>query len=238
MFEGVQYQLAAAVRFLDAFTGAAIGVPLDVRAETLPIVKGMPLLPWKALAGPTDATYRFLVSTGSVMPVGPIPITVTAPRAEYVDFEGFSVVLPRPLVAHPPTPARSDFLIEKTLWPTRVIKVPPGETAILATVKSAGATTVEKLKIKMWTGGGPAPVAPYAYTNASGEALFRLPDLKTVVGGVISATATLNLDIRVPPAPYVAAVVPTQIKSEAGVVLPLPFPLRLGQVATLQISIP
>jgi hypothetical protein len=238
MIEGVQYRLAAAIRFLDAFTGAPVGVPLEVRAEKLPIVKSMPLVPWKAVAGLNDATYRFLVSGQDVMPVGPIPITVTAPRAEYVDFEGFSVVLPLPLVAHPPTPARSDLLIEKTLWPTRVIKVPPGETAIVATIKSAGATTVENLRIKIWSGPGPAPVQPYAYTNASGEALFRLPDLKMVVAGVISSIATLHLEIRVPPAPYAVAVVPTQIKTETGVVLPLPFPVRLGQVATLQISIP
>jgi hypothetical protein len=128
-------------------------------------------------------------------------------------------------------------LIKKTLWPTRALKVPPGETAIVAAVKSAGANPVEGLRIKVWTGLGP-PATPYTYTNAAGEALFRLPDLKTVVGGVISPTATVNLELRLPPAPYVTAVVPTQIRDEGGAVLTSPFALRLGQITTLQISIP
>lgn len=238
MIEGVQYRLAANVRFLDAFTGAPVEVPLEVRVETLPIVKWMPIVPWKAVPGPNDATYRFLVADRTVMPVGAIPVTVTAPHAEYVDFEGFSVILPRPLVAHPPTPARSDFVIEKTLWPTRAIKVPAGETAIVATLKSAGANPVDGLRIKVWLGLGPPPAVPYTYTNTSGEALFRLPDLKMVVGGVISPTATVNLELRLPPAPYVAAVVPTQIRDEGGGVLASPFAIRIGQITTLQISIP
>jgi hypothetical protein len=235
--EIVQFRLAAAVRFHDAFTQAPVDVPLDVRAETLPIVKSMPLVPWKAIHGLTDTTYRFLVGDRTVMPVGAIPVKVTAPHAEYVDFEGFSLLLPLPLLAHPPTPASSDFLIKKTLWPTRKLKVPLGETAIVATVKSAGANPVEALRIKVWTGLGPPPT-PYTYTNAAGEALFRFPDLKVVVGGVISLTATVNLELRLPPAPYATAVVPTQIRDEGGAVLSSPFPLRLGQITTLQISIP
>jgi hypothetical protein len=236
--ERVQFRLAAAVRFEDAFTLAPVDVPLDVRAETLPIVTSMPLLPWKATLGKTDTTYRFFVADRTVMPVGAIAVKVTAPREEYVDFEGFSMVLPRPLVAHPPTPAASDFLIKKTLWPTRALKVPAGETAIVATVKSAGANPVAALRIKVWTGLGPPPATPYTYTNDAGEALVRLPDLKTVVGGVISPTATVNLELRLPPAPYATAVAPTQIRDEGGAVLSSPFALRLGQITTLQISIP
>lgn len=238
MDEKVQFRLAAAVRFVDAFTQTPVDVPLDVRAEVLPIVPSMPLLPWKAVPGLTDTTYRFLVADRTVTPVGAIPIQVTARRAEYVDFEGFSMVLPRPLVAQPPTPALSDFLITKALWPTQVLKVPAGETAIVAVVKSAGANPVDALRLKVWTGLGPPPPTPYTYTNAAGEALFRLPDLKMVVGGVISPTATVNLELRLPPAPYIAAVVPTQIRDEAGAVLASPFALRLGQKTTLQISIP
>jgi len=236
--ETVQLRLAAAVRFQDAFTLLPIDVPLDVRIEALPIVKCMPFVPWKAIPGPTDATYRFLVGDRTVLPVGAIPVTVTAPRAEYVDFEGFSMVLPRALVAHPPTPAATDYLIEKTLWPTQALKVPPGETAIVAIVKSAAANPVVGLRLQVWTGAGPAPAVPYTYTNAAGEALFRLPDLKTLVGGVLSPTATVNLELRLPPAPYLTAVAPTQIRDEAGSLLSSPFELRLGQITTLQISIP
>lgn len=238
MDENVQFRLAAAVRFVDAFTRTPVDVRLDVRAETLPIVQSMPLLPWKAVPGLTDRTYRFLVADRTLAPVGAIPITVTAPRAEYVDFEGFSLVLPRPLVANPPTPTLSDFLITKPLWPTQVLKVPAGETAIVAVVKSAGANPVDALRIKVWTGLGPPPPSPYTYTNAAGEALFRLPELKLAVGGILSPTAIVNLELGLPPAPYTAAVVPTQIRDEAGAVLASPFSLRLGQITTLQISIP
>lgn len=245
MLESVRHRLAAAFRFVDIFTGKPVGVPLDVRVEAfpLPFVKGRPNLPWRAVPGPNDGTYRFFVTNDTVMPASPSPIPVTvsvptnAPKEAYVSFEKVEVTLPLPLTAHPPTPARSDFLIEKTLWPTRAVKVPAGETAVVAVVKTAGATSIEKLMVKLWTGLGPPPVSPYAYTDASGEFLFRLAELKTVVGGVISTTATVNIEIRVPPT-YAAAVVPTQIKTDAGAVLPLPFPLRLGQVTTLEISIP
>lgn len=237
MLESIQHRLAAAVRFVDAFTGKAVGVPLDVRAEALPVVKGMPALPWKADAGRNDGTYRFFVTNATAMPVGAVPVVVTAPRNEYVDFEGLSIVLPRPLVAHPPTPARSDYLVEKALWPTRVLKVPPGETALVAHVKSAGANPVASLRIRIWAGLGPPPLTPYAYTDAAGDVLFRLPDLKSVVGGVISTTASLSLEIRVPPL-YAVAVLPTQIRTDAGVVLTLPMNVRLAQVTTLEISIP
>jgi hypothetical protein len=237
VLESVDHRLAAALRFVDAFTGKAIGVPLDVRAEALPVVKGMPQLPWRAIPGPNDGTYRFFVTNATVMPVGPVPVTVTAPRHEYVDFEGLAVVLPRPLVAHPPSPARSDYLVEKALWPTRVLKVSPGETALVAHVKSAGANPVANLRIKIWAGLGPPPASPYAYTDAAGDVLFRLPDLKTVVGGVISTTVNLNLEIRVPPL-YAVTVAPTQIRTDTGAVLPLPMNVRLAQVTTLEISIP
>jgi hypothetical protein len=62
--------------------------------------------------------------------------------------------------------------------------------------------------------------------------------LKTLVGGVIAPTATVNLELRLPPAPFAAAVAPTQIRDEGGALLVSPFALRLGQTTTLQISIP
>lgn len=245
MIESVRHRLAAAFRFVDIFTGKPVDMPLDVRVETfpLPFVKGSPNLPWRAVPGPNDDTYRFFVTNNAVMPASPspIPVTVSMPanvaKEAYVSFESVEVTLPLPLAAHPPTPARSDFLIEKTLWPTRAVKVPAGETAVVATVKSAGATPIGRLRVKLWAGLGPPPVSPYAYTDASGEFLFRLAELKTVVGGVISTTAMVNIEIRVPPT-YATAVVPTQIRTDAGAVLPLPFPLRIGQVTTLEISIP
>ncbi len=236
-FEGVRHHLGAAVRFVDVFTSRTVTVPLDVRAETLPIVIGMPRLPWRAVRGPGDGTYRFLVTNDTLLPLGGIPVTVSAPGNEYVDFEGLTVTLPRPLVAHPPTPARSDFLVEHPLWPTRSLGLPPGETALVASLVSAGATPVAGLKVTVWPDGSPMPATPYTYSNGDGEFVTRLPDLKSVSGGVISTTAALRIDLKLPPA-YVLTAVPTQIKTDTGVVLGMPFSVRLGQVTNLQIMLP
>jgi hypothetical protein len=235
--ETIRHHLGTAVRFVDAFTARPVGVVLDVRAETLPAVPGMPRLPWRALRGRADDTYRLLVSNDTVAPVGNVPLTVEAPGGEYTDFEPLVVALPRALVAHPPTPAFSDFLVEHRLWPTRALKLPPGETAVVAVLKSAGATAVARLRVTLWPDGSPQPPAPYAYSNDRGELVHRLPALKTVVGGVISPLAALRIDLRLPPA-YVAAVVPTQIKTDDGAVLGIPFSVRLGRVTSLEITLP
>jgi hypothetical protein len=227
----VAHRLSAAIRFVDAFTAKAVAQPLDVRAETLPVVLGMPNPPWKAVRGPNDDTYRFLVTNNTVAPVGPIPISVSAPGEEYASFEllePFTVTLPRPIVAHPPTPDRSDFLVERTLWPTRLLKVPPGETAIVGRVTNATGP-VPALKVRMGKAPGPLPAAPYTYTSDSGEFVIRLPGLKTVNGGVPTTTASLLIELLVPPA-YAVTVAPT-----APV---FPITVRLGQVTTLQITVP
>jgi hypothetical protein len=237
MAEQVRHRLGSAVQFIDAFTAAPVRVPLDVRVETLPAVIGMPRLPWRAVRGPGDDTYRFLVTNETVAPVGNVDVRVDAPGREYASFEPFALTLPRPLTAHPPTPARSDFLVRHALWPTRALLLPPGETAIVAQLRSAGATAVARLKVTIWPDGQPQPASPYAYTSDAGELVYRLPDLKTVVGGVVSATASLRIDLKLPPA-YTTAVVPTQISDDVGTVLGLPFSIRLGQVARLAIDLP
>jgi hypothetical protein len=194
------------------------------------VVPGMPNSPWRAISRPSDGTYRFMVSNRAVLPVGAIAITVSAPGREYVNFETFSVTLPRPFVAHPPTPDRSDFLIERPLWPTRSLRIPPGETAVVGHVKTAGTTAIAGLRIKIWPSGSPMPATPYAYTDDAGEFLFRLPALKgSVSGGVVTSSASLALDVRLPPA-YVTPVVPT--------VPPIPFTVTLGGISTVQIDVP
>ncbi len=225
----VVHHLSAALRFVDTFTSRPVDVPLDVAAGVLPIVFGMPNTPWKALRAPNDGTYRFLVTNRTVAPIGNVAVSVAAPGGEYTNFEPFSVTLPRPFVAHPPTPDRSDFLVERSLWPTRVFAVPAGETAIVGNVMSGGVNPIDALRIHIWPFGSPMPPTPYAYTDVSGEFVFRLPGLKKVSGGVISTTASLALDIRLPPL-YAVAVVPT-----APVV---PFTVRLGQVTTLNVRVP
>jgi hypothetical protein len=227
----VAHHLSAALRFVDAFTARPVGVPLHVQADVLPVpvVVGTPNTPWKALPGPYDGTYRFFVTNHTIAPVGPVAISVAAPGKEYVNHEPFSVPLPRPLLAHPPTPAPSDFLVERPLWPTRVLPLPPGETAIVGTVRSVGATPIAALRIRIWPSALPMPATPYAYTDASGGFVFRLPGLKKVSGGAVSTTASLTLDIRLPPL-HAVAVAPTAPT--------LPFTVRLGQVTTLDISVP
>jgi hypothetical protein len=242
----VTHHLCAAFRFVDAFTGRPVGVPLDVRADTMAAVPGMPNTPWKAVAGPNDGTYRFLVTNRTVMPAGAIAVSVEAPGGEYVSFEPVTMTLPRPLAAHPPTPDRSDFLVGSPpwpavavpLWPTRLVQLPAGETAIVGMVKSGGATPTAGLRIKIWDSRDPMPATPYTYTDASGEFLFRLPaDMRFpgirfkggVSGGVITSTANLVVDIRIPPA-YAAAVAPTAPA--------VPFSVRLGQLTTMPITVP
>ncbi|MEO8679785.1 MAG: hypothetical protein ABI665_12105 [Vicinamibacterales bacterium] len=233
----IRHRLSAAVRFVDAFTLRPIDVPLDVRAEALPIVVGMPSLPWRARRAPNDESYRFLVSNNTVMPVGAIAVDVTAPGDQYLNVEPLVVGLPRPLVAHPPTPARSDYLVQHRLWPTRRLPLPPSETAVVGRFISAGVSPIAGLKLTIWLDGTPMPPAPYAYSNERGEFVYRLPALKTVNGGVIAATASLQLDVRLPPA-YAAPVAPTQIQTLDGVVLAVPFALALGRVTTLTIALP
>jgi len=200
-----------------------------VQANALPIVVGMPNTPWKAVRGGSDGTYRFLVTNKTVAPVGNIGVSVSAPGGEYVDFEPFAVTLPRLLVAHPPTPDRSDFLVDHNLWPTRVLNLPAGETAIVGRVASGGVNPIAGLRIRIWPSGSPMPATPYTYTGAVGEFVFRLPGLKKVSGGVVSTTASLAMNIRLPPL-YTVAVAPT-----APVI---PFTVRLGQVTTLNVSVP
>jgi hypothetical protein len=227
----IVHRLGAVLRFVDAFSAVPVRARLEVRVESLPVVAGMPGTPWNAVPGRGDGTYRLMVSGGTVLPVGAIAVTVSAPGREYVNFEPFTVALPRPLVAHPPTPARSDFLVERPLWPTRSLKVPPGETAIVGRVSSTGGTTaVARLRVKLWPSGSPMPASPYAYTDDAGEFLFRLPALTgSVSGGVVVSTADLALDVRLPPA-YVTPVAPTAPA--------IPFTVSLGQASTLQIDVP
>jgi hypothetical protein len=235
--EHIRHRLGTAVQFVDIFTSKPVDLPLDVRADTLPIVPGMPGIPWRAARGPNDGTYRFLVNNETVMPIGNIPVTVIAPGKEYVDFEPFAVALPRPFVAHPPTPARSDFLVQHPLWPTRSLGLPAGETAIVAHFISGGVTPIARLKVTIWPDGQAIPPSPYTYSTDDGELVYRLPNLKTVTGGVIAPDASLLIDVKLPPA-YISAVAPTQMTTDTGTLLAVPFPIRLGRVTNLTITLP
>ena len=74
----VRHRLGAAVQFVDAFTSKPVDRPLDVRVDALPVAPGLPRAPWRAVPGPNDQTYRFLVTNDTVMPAGNLPVAVTA----------------------------------------------------------------------------------------------------------------------------------------------------------------
>ena len=233
----VVFRLGAAVVFEDAFTGRTIDVPIDVEARTLPTGVGMPRLPGRAVRGRNDAAYRLMVTNNTVMPVGVVPLEVEIPGRQYHNFEPLQVgPLPLPLTA--PRPLVSDVMVRHPLWPTRTFRLPAGETAIVARVVSAGANPVAGLKVTVWPAALPMPVRPYAYTDPDGQLVYRLPELKSVSGGVVSTTTSMQIDVRLPPSPFAVAVVPTQIATDMGVVLGIPFSVRIGAVNLLTISLP
>jgi len=229
----IQHRLGVVLRFVDAFTGRPIDAPLDVRTIALPSLPPPPArppnLPWRAVRSEGDSSYRFIASDGETLPSGAVEILVDDPRGAYVNFEPLTISLPRPLVAHPPAPDRSDFLVERKLWPTRLAALGPSETAVIGRVVSSGALTdVAALKIRL----GVAPLAldVYTYTNGAGEFVVRLPGLKgKVVGTFVTATTALDIEMLEPPA-YTSSVIPTAP--------PFPFTVTLGQVTAMEIQVP
>jgi hypothetical protein len=183
----VIHRLAAALRFVDAFTGMPVRVPLAV---------SIPARRWPALRVATDATYRFLV-TNAAVPAGVFNVAVTAPDEEYVNWEPFTVQLPRPVVPHPLPVRASDFLIARTLWPTPRLRLPPAETAVLGLIRNGAAQPVAGLRVALFKPPGPAPPAPYTRTDARGTFLFRLPLLRgSVAGANVVSTASLAIEVR------------------------------------------
>jgi hypothetical protein len=229
----IRHQLGVVLRFIDVFTGRPIDTPLDVRSIALPLLPPPPArppnLPWRAVRRSEDATYRFVTSDGETLPTGPLDILVDDPGGAYVNFEPLTIQLPRPIVAHPPSPDRSDFLVERKLWPTRRAALGAAETAVVGRVVSTGALTpVAALRIRL----GVAPLGPdpYTYTNDAGEFLVRLPGLKgKVVGTVVTSTAPLDIDMLEPPG-YTTGVAPT---SPA-----FPFTVTLGRITVMEIQVP
>jgi hypothetical protein len=203
----ITHRLAVAVRFIDIFTGEPVRLPLTVT---------IPALRLKAFHSLPDDTYRFIITNRDVPAGGPFDIEVEVPRDEYAAREPMQVTLPV-VVGHPPPIVRPDFLVEFPLWPTRLRKVPPGETAVTGRIVSAGATNVEGLRVFLFDPPGPPPPSPYAYTDANGEFLFRLPGLRARMSGAVPVvTAPLDVEIRDPLLALVSPVVPSSIVVDLG----------------------
>lgn len=225
----VRHRLAVAFRFVDAFTGAPITLPLDVRVETIaPPYPEMPRLPWTARRA-ADGTYRLFASNATLPPVGAVDVVVSAPGGEYADREPAAVVLPRPIAGL--FPARSDFIVTRRLWPTRQLALPVGETAVIGNVRTAAGAPAAGYRVTL--GEPPIPAgAPYGYTDAGGDFLLRLPNVRTLSpppASAIRAAASIGIELRAPPA-FAALVAP------ASPVFPLP--VTIGQPSTLFITIP
>jgi hypothetical protein len=209
LFTGIEitHRLGIAVRFFDIFTGESVTVPLRA---------AIPELRWTAFHSAADNTYRFLVTNADVPPGGPFEIEVEAAGGEYEAREPMQVSLPV-VIGHPPPVVRSDYLLEFPLWPSRRRRVPPGETAVTGRIISGGATNVDGLRVFLFEPPGPAPVTPYAYTNAAGEFLFRLPQLQARMSGSTPViTATLNIEVRDSSNALIAPVNPASMVVDLG----------------------
>jgi hypothetical protein len=209
LFLGVDvvHRLAVAVRFFDIFTRDTVQVPLTVT---------IPALRLRAFRAESDSTYRFVITNREVPAGGPFDILVETPGGEYEAREAMQVTLPI-VVGHPPPVVRPDYLLEFPLWPTRLRKVPPAETAVTGRIISGGATNVDGLRVFLFEPPGPVPATPYAYTNGSGEFLFRLPQLHARMSGAVPiVTATLDIEIRDPILALVAPVIPGNVVVDLG----------------------
>jgi len=122
-----QRALAFAIGFRDRFLPGSddplIRVPLEVEA-----------LGQRAYAG-ADGTYRISVTgTPPVIPTGTFPISVKVPGGQYTAFDPIEVELP----LSPSVPLRSNYLLLRFLWPTRMLPLPAGETAVAGTITEQG----------------------------------------------------------------------------------------------------
>jgi hypothetical protein len=206
----LQRTLCAVYRFYDAFFYPISDLTPPV---TSPLSVSIPSLNWSALPSDDDFTYRFSAPTlTQVAPSGAnLAVQVTSANGDYVSFEPIALTLPLPLST---PPQRSDFLIQRPLWPTVALRPGRAETAVHGRIWTAGAQPVADIKVEIWTGGTPLPPpgTPYTRSNANGDFLFRLPLLKGASGA--SATFAIQLAggaIGVSPASVSIALGQTQI---------------------------
>jgi hypothetical protein len=159
-----QRVLAFAIGFRDRFLPSPDDPPIPVPLE-------VESLGQRAFGG-ADGTYRISVTgTPPVIPTGTFPISVRAPGGQYVTFDPIEVTLPLP-VSIPPQ--RSDYLLLQSLWPTRMLSLPTGETALAGTITEQGLPR-PGLTVLLHEGTTPPSGTPDARTDATGSFLYRLP---------------------------------------------------------------
>lgn len=182
--------LAAAVQFVDPFSGLPIRAPFAV---------SIPALQWTALRWDTDATYRFSLANVPLaggtpqLPTGTFTLSVTPAGSPYAALEPRQITLPV-TAAHPPPVLFADYLVALALWPTVAFRVPAGETAVTAHLVSTSNQSVAGLKVRMFdASAGPPPANVYTRSDTAGQFLTRLPALRR--GNV--ANPTVMLDVQV-----------------------------------------
>ncbi len=184
----LRHRLSVALQFNDIFSGRIVSLPLDVRIEAAD---------WSPYHGRRDSTYRFFRTNDEVEPSGSLAVSVSAPGGEYRSFEPVAVTLPLPA---PPTPVeRGHFLVEAPLWPTRALRLPHGETAVVGRIAtSGGVNDPAGLRVFLFVPPPPPPPpTPYAYSDEAGDFLVRLPELRgSITGGTAVTQATLNVAVR------------------------------------------
>lgn len=215
----IVHRLGFAAQFVDHFTGLPVRTPLRVQIQSLR---------WRPFRSENDATYRFLRTNGDI-PAGNFTLEVECPTGEYENREPAVVTLPV-VVGHPPPILSADYLVRAPLWPTRRLRPERGETIVAGRVVHAGPAPqapAPDVRVRLFTPALPPPGTPYAYTNAAGEFVYRLPGSRlSISGGVLIDTANLNVTVR--NAADTAGFVPS----------PAVFPARLGQMNEITIEIP
>jgi len=175
MFD-LHHFLGFALRFEDIFDRPSTPTTAPVRSS---LQVSIPTLRWQAFYASSDATYRFRFGPHDAI-AGTHAVEVTSLDRLYVNYEAFTVTLPR-VVSTPPV--TDDFLITRPLWPTRSFQVPDGETAVIGRITSLTAQPVAGLRVQLYRGASPPPTGAYTYTDANGEFVFRLLKLGGLVPG-------------------------------------------------------
>jgi hypothetical protein len=216
-----KHRLGVALQFFDAFAQTTVGIPLRVSIPAMNLVAVAPR------AG--DDVYRFLLPEPPFPPPPPATVAVFVEGDDYTSHEAILVQLPSMPSAPPPPVLRRDYLVRVPLWPAVSVRVPPGETAVIGHVVSGTPPNVVPAvdyKVVLFTSGETVNSVPYARTDENGDFLYRLSRLKgSVIGNVVTKTATCTAAMFTPADVPVAAVNPASVTFDLGRVLSRQFNL-------------
>ena len=213
----VVHRLAVALRFVDRFTAT----PVSERQEVHLVGHEW----WRPVFREEDSSYRFVVTNREVPALGAVDVAVASarPDAVYRNRVAFQVTIPPPgPVPVPLTTAH--YLVERPLWPTRTLPIPPRETALVGRLLRAGQPLADH-RVLFEATGPPGPATPEAWTDEHGEFLFRLPDLRVRVNPIVT---TANLQAEVTDGGGAPQVITAPV---------LPLNVPIGQVTQVTVTV-